>query len=59
MPVMVIVRTGRSIPHSAARLPIMPAARLPQRHPAPQIARQLPHLLRQRHRLIQVRQKVA
>jgi hypothetical protein len=56
--VLVAIRTGWLIHLSAARLAGMPAARLTQRHSAPQIARELAQLLGQGHRLIEVGQEI-
>jgi len=55
MPFMrVVVRTGRVISLSAARLAVIAAARLAQRDTTPEVAGQFVELLRQGHRLIEV-----
>jgi hypothetical protein len=59
MRVGMTIRTGRcAAPHSAARFTRVPATRLAQSHPSPQVARELPHFLWKRHRLIEIGQEL-
>jgi hypothetical protein len=55
--VRLAVRTGRQITRSTPRLPGMPAAELAEDDPPPQVARELAHLLRQGHWLIEIGQE--
>ena len=52
---MVFGRTGRIIPLSTPRLPMIATASPPQNHPPRHIHRQPRHLLSKRHRLAQIR----
>ena len=52
------IRTGRCTPHSAARFARMPATRLAQHHPSPEVARELPYFLWKWHRLIEIGQEL-
>jgi hypothetical protein len=59
MSVVMNVRTGRcAAPHSAPWFTWVPATRLAQSHASPQVARELPHFLWQRHRLIEIGQEL-
>jgi len=58
MKVVMTIRTGRRAPHSAPRFAWVPATRLAQSHASPQVARELPHFLWQRHRLIEIGQEL-
>src|SRR5215216_2921110 len=57
--VVFLIRTGRVIGLSAARLAVIAATSLPQHHSAPQITRQFSQFLGQRHGLVEIGQKVA
>jgi hypothetical protein len=58
MRVVMTIRTGRCTPPSAARFARVPATRLAQHHPSPEVARELPHFLWKWHRLIEIGQEL-
>jgi hypothetical protein len=54
MSVMMTIRTGRCAAHSATWFTWVPATGLAQRHPPPEVARELAHFLWKWHRLIEI-----
>jgi hypothetical protein len=58
MSVVLTIRTGRSAAHSTAWFARVPTTGLAQRHPPPEVARELAHFLCKWHRLIEIGQKL-
>ena len=59
MVMIVSLRTGEMFHSSTAGLAIMTTTALSQDHPPPQVASQFEKLFRQRHRLVEIGQKIA
>ena len=55
----VSLRTGEMFHSSTAGLAVMTTTALSQDHPPPQVASQFEKLFRQRHRLVEIGQKIA
>ena len=59
MVMIVSLRTGEMFHSSTAGLAVMTTTTLSQDHPPPQVASQFEKLFRQRHRLVEIGQKIA